>query len=196
MGGDSTVGAVPVLSVDSPMPRSPQRIIVAGTSGSGKTTVAVRIATILGIRHVEIDALFHGPGWSERTTFLDDVRRFAAEPQWVTEWQYPAARPLLAARADLLVWLDLPTGTVLRRVLARTVRRRLRREVLWNDNVEPPFRTILTDPDHIVRWTWTHRRDAAQQVVALLVERPEFPVVRLISDRQVARWLDRLQPGV
>jgi adenylate kinase family enzyme len=186
---------VPVLSVESPMPRWPQRIIVAGTSGSGKSTVAARIAAILGLPHVELDALFHGPGWSERTTFLDDVRAFVAEPGWVTEWQYSAARPLLAARADLMVWLDLPAAKVLRRVAGRTVRRRLRREVLWNGNIEPPLRTIFTDPEHIVRWTWAHRRDAAQQVVALLVDRPDFPVVRLTSDRQVVRWLDRLQPG-
>jgi len=94
-----------------------------------------------------------------------------------------------------MVWLDLPTVTVMRRVVGRTVRRRIRREVLWNDNIEPPFRAIFTDPDHIVRWTWTHRRDAAQQVVALLVDRPDFPVVRLTKDRQVTRWLGRVEQG-
>jgi adenylate kinase family enzyme len=177
------------------MPRRPRRIIVAGTSGSGKTTVAARIAAILGIPHVEIDALFHGPGWSERTSFLDDVRAFVSDREWVTEWQYPAARPVLAARADLMVWLDLPTATVLRRVVGRTVRRRLRREELWNGNIEPPFRSVFTDPDHIVRWTWVHRRDAARHVVGLLVDRPDFPVVRLTSDREVARWLQQLPPG-
>jgi adenylate kinase family enzyme len=119
---------VPILTVDEPLPSPPQRI-VAGMSGSGKTTSAVRIATRLHLPHVEIDSLFHGPGWTERAAFLDDVKEFVAQPRWVTEWQYPSARPLLLDRAELMVWLDLPTLTAMRRVVSRTVRRRLRHEV-------------------------------------------------------------------
>ena len=41
-----------------------RRINVAGDSGSGKTTVSRAIAARLGLKHVELDALFHGPNWS------------------------------------------------------------------------------------------------------------------------------------
>ncbi len=58
--------------------------------------------------HKEIDALFHGPNWIPRPEFLDDVRALVQSEAWTTEWQYSAARPILAARADLLLWLDLP----------------------------------------------------------------------------------------
>jgi|SRR5438105_4840170 len=43
----------------------PPKIAVLGTSGSGKTTVARELARGLGLPHVELDALFHGPGWTE-----------------------------------------------------------------------------------------------------------------------------------
>src|SRR3712207_7517851 len=46
---------------DDQLPHRPARVVVAGTSGSGKTTLAARIGRELGIPHVEIDALFHGP---------------------------------------------------------------------------------------------------------------------------------------
>lgn len=45
----------------------------------------------------------------------------------------------------------------MRQVVRRTVVRRLRRVVLWNGNVEPPLRTIITEQDHIVRWAWRTR---------------------------------------
>lgn len=162
---------------------------MAGTSGSGKTTVAGAIAELLGIPHVEIDALYHGPNWTPRDSFELDVRELVARPAWVTEWQYSQVRPLLAERADLVVWLDLPRHTVMRQVVGRTVRRSLRREVLWNGNIEPPLWTILRDKDHVVRWAWASHRMTAARVHDLARRRPALPIVRLRSRGDAARWL-------
>ena len=126
---------MPLLECNQSLPARPRRVLVAGTSGSGKTAWASRIAGQLGIPHVEMDALYHGPNWTPRGSFMADVVAFAAEDEWVTEWQYSSAREILAARADLVVWLDLPIVTTMRQVTARTLRHRLRREVLWNGNV-------------------------------------------------------------
>ncbi len=38
-----------------------------GTSGSGKSTFARELASRLELRYVELDALHHGPNWSEPT---------------------------------------------------------------------------------------------------------------------------------
>ena len=177
-----------MLRATDPLPARPRRIVVAGVSGVGKTTLSARIAEVVGIPHVEIDALFHGRDWTPRPEFLDDVRAFVARDEWVTEWQYGDARPLLTARADLLVWLDLPFMTVpLPRVVARTVRRRLRRQRLWNGNVEPPFHTFFTDPEHIVRWSFSTRNVYRDRVAAV---RSDLPVVRLRRPRDVERWVD------
>ena len=168
----------------------PRRVLVAGLNGVGKTTLARRLATLLDLPHTELDALHHGASWVPRPQFLDDVRALADSPAWVTEWQYSAARPVLAARADLLVWLDHPYPVALARLVRRTVRRRVRREVLWNGNVEGPLRDVLTDPEHVVRYQWTHRRKYRDDLVPRLRrERPGLPVVRLGGDRDVERWL-------
>ena len=138
---------------------------------------------------MEIDALFHGPGWIPRPTFEDDVRRLVAEPAWVTEWQYSQVRALLAARAELLIWLDLSRWRVMEQVGRRTLRRKLRREMLWNGNVEPPWWTIFTDREHILRWAWSTHHTSAERVAALLQQRPDLTVVRLTNRRAVQRWV-------
>lgn len=178
-----------LLGPGDPLPLAPRRVLVAGTSGSGKTTLAGRIGAALAIPHQEIDALFHGPGWTPLSSFMTEVERFASEPRWVTEWQYRVARPLLAERADLVVWLDLPRRTVMRQVVGRTLRRRLRRERLWNGNVEPPLWTIVRDRDYIVRWAWRTHRANAERVASLVEERPELLVVRLRTRAEVEGWL-------
>jgi adenylate kinase family enzyme len=179
---------VPLLGPDDDLPSRPKRVLVAGTSGSGKSTLARQIATALQIPYVELDALHHGPGWVPRPDFVADVHAFAATDSWVTEWQYTAVRTLLAERAEVIVWLDLPTAVVMQRVVVRTLRRRLRREVLWNGNTEPPLRAVFTDPDHIVRWAWKTRHATAERVAAVLEERPELVVVRLRTATEVERW--------
>lgn len=173
----------------------PQRVIVVGVSGSGKTTLAQRIAERLGIDHVELDALHHGPGWVPRPEFLDDVRSLVAQERWVTEWQYAAARPLTLARADLVVWLDLPTWRTMWQVTRRTVSRRLRRTELWNGNREGPLWEVLTDPDHIIRWAWRTRGKYRGLESHVAERRPCVPVVRLRSHREAERWLAGLPTG-
>lgn len=180
---------MPLLAADDPLPGRPSRILLAGTSGSGKTTVAGRIEAILGLPHVELDSLHHGPQWTPREEFGDDVAAFSSGPAWVTEWQYAAVRPLLAARADLVVWLDLPRRTVMRQVVVRTLSRKVRRQQLWHGNTEPPLRTIFRDPEHIIRWAWRTHHYTRPRIRDLLAGRPALPVVRLRSRREIDRWL-------
>lgn len=172
----------------------PQRVLVAGVSGAGKTTVAGRVAAILGIGHTEIEALYHGENWERREEFDDDVRALADSPAWVTEWTYPEARPVLAARADLLVWLDLPFATVtLPRLVRRTIQRWSTREELWNGNVEPPLSTILTDPDHVVRNAWATRNAHGALIAEALAANPDLTAVRLRTTGEVVQWLAQLE---
>lgn len=138
---------------------------------------------------MEMDALFHGPGWTPRETFVAEVEEFSVAPTWVTEWQYSVVRERLAERADLVVWLDLSRATVMRRVVQRTLRRRLRRQELWNGNIEPPLRTVFTDRDHIVRWAWSTHHKSAHRIADLQEHRPDLTIVRLRDSHDVQQWI-------
>jgi len=178
-----------VLTAQDDPPSLPQRILVAGTAGSGKTTLAGRIEATMRIPRTEIDALYHGPNWTPRDTLMLEVAAFAAQPTWVTEWQYGKARPLLLRRADLLVWLDLPRAVVMGRVVRRTAQRRLNKTALWDGNLEPPMSTFFTDPDHIVRWAWLTHHENAERVAAAAALRKDLVVVRLHCQREVDHWV-------
>jgi adenylate kinase family enzyme len=131
------------------LPVAPRRVLVAGITGAGKSTLAVRVAAILDVPYTEIDGLYHGPNWTPRASFLTDVDALAAGEGWVTEWQYSSARDRLAARADTILWLDLPLRVSLRRLVVRSVRRRIRRTPLWAGNVEAPWWHLFTGQDHV-----------------------------------------------
>jgi adenylate kinase family enzyme len=118
-----------------------RRVNVKGTSGSGKSTFALELALRLNLPYVELDALHHGPNWSEPTDeeFRERVREAisAAPDGWVIDGNYESKLgDTVIGEADTIVWLDLPLRVKLRRLWSRTTHR-IRNDVeLWSGNRE------------------------------------------------------------
>lgn len=135
-----------------------ERVSVVGTSGSGKSTLARRLSEALGAPHVELDALYHQPGWqpADPADFRAGVDRLTAGPRWVVDGNYSAVRDLVWSRADTVVAFDLPRAVVMGRVLRRTLHRVVSRTELWNGNKESWRNLVRRDPArNIVLWAWT-----------------------------------------
>lgn len=182
-----------MLSADDPLPFRPARVLVAGVTGSGKTTLSRRLAALWYLRHVEIDGLFHGPDWTPRAEFLDDVRAFAAEERWVTEWQYTSkgTDEILAPRAQLALWLDYPYRVVRSRLLRRTLSRSILRTRMWNGNVEKPIWRMLgsTPEESILAWQTATLHKWSERFPAVQERFPHLTIVRLTHPRETERWL-------
>ena len=162
--------------------------VVASASGNGKTTLGRELARQLDVPFVEMDALVHGPNWAETS---DEELRRAVEPvvaaeEWVIDGTYRGKLgDLVAERAELVVWLDLPIRVWLPRLLRRTVRRIVRREELWNGNRET-MRGALFGRDSLILFA-CRRHFRRRRVYP--AELARFNVVRLRSPREVEQWL-------
>jgi adenylate kinase family enzyme len=146
----------------------PQRIVVVGSSGAGKSTFAGRLAAARGVPHVELDAHWHLPGWTtDLAATRASVDAATAQPAWTLCGNYVALRDLVWPRADAVVWLDYPLHRIARQITARTLRRGLQGEVLWNGNRESLL-AAFTSRESVIWWALsTHasrRADLAQAV--------------------------------
>ena len=122
------------------------RIAITGPSGSGKTTLAAELARTAGLRHIEIDALHHGPNWEScgPDVLRERVAVATEGDDWVTDSTYHRMLGnLVVDRVDVLVWLDLPVRLIMWRLLRRTHVRIRDQVVLWNGNVEPGWLVTL-----------------------------------------------------
>ena len=170
-----------------------KRINVKGTSGSGKSTFAAELARRLGLPYIELDALHHGPNWSEPTDeeFRARVREAmeAAPEGWVIDGNYESKLgDLVLDAADAIVWLDLPLRLALRRLWRRTLTRIRDNVELWSGNRES-WRGGFWGRDSLFAWTlrsWVrHRRRWPRKFAG------DPRVVRLRSVEEARRWLER-----
>lgn len=146
------------------------RVVVVGTSCSGKTTLARTLAGILGAKHIELDALHWGPNWVERGTEEFRVRTLEAvqHDRWATDGNYGRVRDLVWGRATTVIWLDYSFPLVFSRCIRRTFRRVFTREVLFSGNVES-FKIAFFSRDSMILWvirTHLRRRGTYLQLLA------------------------------
>jgi len=173
-----------------------RRVAVLGSSCVGKTTVSRRLATALGVPHIELDALHHDAGWQEAPADVLRARvlsAFDAAPDgWVADGNYGAKLgSLVLERADTAVFLDPPLLPTFGRSLRRTIGRTITREELWNGNREQ-IRFIFTRY-WIPWWVLANHRRRSREVPQLVAEQPHLELVVLRSDAEVEDWLQSIQ---
>jgi adenylate kinase family enzyme len=172
-----------------------KRVVVIGTSGSGKTVFACDLAGRLKVRHVELDSVYWGPNWTP--TPKEEFRSLASEAvapgAWVLDGNYGSVRDILWARATTLIWLNYPFRVVAWRALSRTLRRIFYREVMWSGNVET-FRQSFLSSDSVLLWVVkTYRRHRREY--PLLFEEPAYRHLKIIvfgSPSEAERFLQSI----
>ncbi|MCB9421959.1 MAG: AAA family ATPase [Ardenticatenaceae bacterium] len=172
-----------------------QRIVVIGTTGSGKTTLARQLAQKLELTHVEIDSLHWGPDWIPvpDDAFRQRIREALPTERWVIDGNYRKVRDIIWPRAEAVIWLDYPLVVVLWRLLCRAIRRTARQEILWSGNRET-WRKQFFSRESLFLWApQTHPRHRREYPV--FFARPEhahLQIVHLRSVQQTKKWMDRV----
>jgi adenylate kinase family enzyme len=172
-----------------------QRIAVVGTSCSGKTTLARRIAETFEIKHIELDALYWQPNWTPlaKQAFRQLVEAEAAQDAWVIDGNYSVVRDIIWSRAKFLVWLDLPFLTVLWRAISRTLKRIATREELFSGNRET-LKLALLDRDGIPYWVIrTHHRRRREYADLIAEGRyPQLEILKVRSSKDARQLLPNI----
>jgi adenylate kinase family enzyme len=169
------------------------RVLIYGVTGSGKTTLAQRVAERTGLPFHSVDDLTWEPGWVGVPA--DEQRRRIAAictgDRWILDSGYSTWLDLVLARVDLIVALDYPRWRSLTRLVRRSLARAIDRRTICNGNTET-FRQMVSS-DSILVW---HFRSFARKRVRMRAwaADPDGPaVVRLTSPAATRRWLARLQ---
>jgi adenylate kinase family enzyme len=178
-----------------------ERVSIVGTSGSGKSTLGKALAARIGAEFLELDSVFHQPGWVPLPDeeFRRRVGAAVAAERWVIDGNYSGkVRDLVWDRADTVVWLDLPRRTVMRRIIWRSFLRAARRTELWNGNREHWRNLVALDKEEsVIVWAWTsHARNHARYAAAMAdPPNSQLRFVRLTRPAEVRSFLASVSGG-
>jgi adenylate kinase family enzyme len=179
-----------------------RRIAVWGVTGSGKTTLAQRLAAILGVGVVELDAIRHARGWDstdwpEFRTVLTE--RLDSMPDgWVVEGSYSAIMGVYLSRIDTMVWIHLPFRTSFWRLLKRTIPRGVKQTQLYTPTgPHESIRQTFFSRQSILWWSITsHRGSSEKRRERIAALPPHVRVYELRSPQEVEAFVQAVQSQV
>ncbi len=131
-----------------------RKIIITGTTCTGKTTLGRKLSKELAIAQLDLDDLHFLPNWVEKENerFIEDVNvAVDSLNEWIVTGSYQTVlKDTLWQKASIIVWLDYPLNLILRRYFIRTARRVFLREQCCGENYET-LRHILFK-DNLFLW--------------------------------------------
>jgi adenylate kinase family enzyme len=85
-----------------------RRILILGSSGSGKTYLAIRLARLLGLELIHLDANFWKPGWvpTPRDKWRTTVSSLVQRPAWIMDGTYESSLDLRIPASDLIIYIE------------------------------------------------------------------------------------------
>jgi len=98
-----------------------KKIVIIGSPGTGKTTLAKDLGSLLKIKVFHLDRLFWQSGWKRKTrdTRIDILQNLVQERQWIIEGTYLNSSETRFEAADTIIFLDIPALVCLRRIIKR-----------------------------------------------------------------------------
>lgn len=172
-----------------------KRIIVIGTTSSGKSTLAKQLAEKMNFNFIDLDALHWEPNWQEAETdvFLARVQKAIESQAWVLAGNYSVTRNLTWNRAQLIIWLDYPFHIVFWRLLTRTIWRVVSQEELWNGNRERLSTQLkIWSQDSIIHWLFKTYWRRKRETPILLSQYKHLKVIHFKHPKEAQKWLENL----
>jgi len=171
-----------------------KRILIIGSSGAGKTTLAKELSRRLDIPHTELDSIYHQDNWQplDTETFRKRVYELSDKDEWIFCGDYFSKLGLdLWHRADTVIWCDYSFPLVFSRLFRRTLIRGAYKAPLWNGNRESLYVNFLTK-DSLLLWmmkTWNKRKRRYSKLFNEPENFPDTQLIHLKNPKQTLKFL-------
>lgn len=167
-----------------------KKIMIIGSGGAGKSTLAKQLGTILTIPVSHLDALFWKPGWTpmNRTEFRQGSNEMMKRPEWIIDGNFGSTMDDRINKADTIIFLHYSKY--------RCILRALKRRIMYHNKTRPDMGEECEEKidKEFLKWIWHFPTQKAPAILEKLeAHSSEKNIIILRSPRETSRWLKRLE---
>jgi len=166
-----------------------KRVMIVGGPGSGKSMLAAALGEKTGLPVFHMDKIHYRPGWVERSRQEKDrlTHEVHIQDRWIFEGGHSNTYAERVARADTFIWLDVPVGLRVFRVLKRSLRYYGRSRPDLPDGCPERFNWQTVE---FLTFIWRTRHSARNKLKRIFCDPPaHLTVHRLASLEDVRRFV-------
>ncbi|MBV9957017.1 MAG: DNA topology modulation protein [Acidobacteria bacterium] len=165
-----------------------RRVLVIGSGGAGKSTLAARLGALLKLEVLHLDQLYWQPGWVEmpKAEWRKTVEALVTREAWIMDGNYSGTLDLRFAACETVIFLDLSRWLCLWRVLKRAFiyRQRTRPDMAAGCPEKLSLEFLL--------WIYNYPRRTRPEIVSLLEANANAKnIIWLRSQAEVKEFLKR-----
>ncbi|MCI3918977.1 DNA topology modulation protein [Paenibacillus sp. TRM 82003] len=166
-----------------------KRIMIIGSGGAGKSTLASQLADILDIPVHHLDAYYWKPGWTPSPN--DEWDQFqetlVQEESWIIDGNYGRTHDIRMRRADVIILLDFSKCV--------TVYRVLKRRIIYHGKTRPDLNENCPESldFEFIKWVWNFKKTRIPGIMEKLKEYQDKKIIILKSPKNVRQLLEKVK---
>ncbi|HUV85074.1 MAG TPA: DNA topology modulation protein [Methanosarcinales archaeon] len=167
-----------------------KKVIIIGSGGAGKSTLARKLSDITGIEIYHLDKLFWQPGWISitREELAGKIKEIVARDSWIIDGNYSSTMDMRMEAADTIIYLDFASIVCIWGIL--------KRRIMYAGKKRPDITEGCNEKIdwEFFNWVLSFRRRNRKKLLAMLHKYAENRKVFILrSRREVDNLMNKLQ---
>ncbi|MFC0302198.1 DNA topology modulation protein [Virgibacillus soli] len=166
-----------------------KKIILIGSGGAGKSTLARQLGAKLGLNVYHLDALFWQPNWVglPRNEQIEIQNELVKNEAWIIDGNYGGTMDIRLHAADTIIFLDIHRAICVYRALKRMVKYRNQTRPDMGEGCEERIDLGF------LKWIWNYPKEKRPEILKKLeLLSNEKQIIILKSPRQIRGFLESL----
>lgn len=166
-----------------------KKIILIGSGGAGKSTLARQLGAALQIEVIHLDALFWKPNWTpvQREKQVEIQKELVNKEEWIIDGNYGGTIDIRLQAADTIIFLDIPRTICVYRAFKRMIQ--------YRNKTRPDMGKDCNERLDInfLKWIWqypkTKRPDIVKKLEGLSTEKQ---IIILQTPKQIQQFIENI----